>query len=144
MENYNEEKRKILLGMFFITSTWFIVLGSLSRTISISLANDLFIASISLLLIAGFYIVIKKPYRLYLSGILTLGLLLFALFIITNLFLQILIFFLLIGNVVYIVFYLGIYTACIDQVNEQGIMSEDYIPSFSIKMDDKDHERHGK
>ncbi|MEX2714891.1 MAG: hypothetical protein Q6353_009900 [Candidatus Sigynarchaeum springense] len=103
---------------------------------------DLMIIGLIVLIILALHVFVPKRFKIHMNGIVTFVVLTLLLITITNTTVQIFLILFVAGNMVYIVFYLGIYTTCIDQAREEGITNEDYIKDFNIPMKKEDgHER---
>ncbi|MHA1997892.1 MAG: hypothetical protein ACTSU9_07210 [Promethearchaeota archaeon] len=120
-----------LTSLLFMFSLIFLSLGILADEVDFNLIYDIFIICVLSLVISIGYIYVSKQFKAHYLGVVTMITILLALVINTNMILQIILIFFFIANIIYIIFYLGIYTACIDQANELGIISDEYIRDFN-------------
>nr|MDO8110388.1 hypothetical protein [Candidatus Sigynarchaeota archaeon] len=121
-----------LIALFFSFSALFLLLGIFSDYLYFEALMDFMIIGIIALVIAGLYLYVPNRFKIHLNGIITFMILTLLLISITNSTIQLFLMFFLAANMIYIVFYLGIYTACIDQTREEGIKSEEYIKDFNL------------
>lgn len=131
----------LLLLLAFIV--WFIILGFVSDYLSFELWLDLIIIGLIVVICWGLNLYVPRKFKIHLNGIIIFMILTILLISVTNIAIQLFLIFFLVANVIYIVFYLGIYTACIDQAREEGISSEEYIKDFNIETKQQDKPSRG-
>jgi hypothetical protein len=136
----NSTKLLVLLLSFI---AWFGILGFVSDYLSFELWLDLIIVGLIIVMCAGLYLYVPRSFKIHLNGIIIFMVLTLLLISITNFAIQLFLVFFLVANVIYIVFYLGIYTACIDQTREEGISSDEYIKDFNIESKQQDKPQKG-
>ncbi len=136
----NSTKLLVLLVSFII---WFGALGLVSDYLPFETWLDLIITGLIIVVCVGLYLYVPRPFKIHLNGIIIFMVLTLLLISITNFAIQLFLIFFLVANVIYIVFYLGIYTACIDQAREEGISSDEYIKDFNIESKQQDKPQHG-
>jgi len=122
-----------MLNVLFASGFYFLFLGIFSSLIPRIPFMDLFMLGSFVMMAVVVYLYLTKGFKGYYFGLMFFIIFIFMLVIINDMMLQIIILFLLMANVIYLIFYLGIYTTCIDQISEEGISSEEYIPDFNIK-----------
>lgn len=130
-----ESRSNNIVGLFIFFSIYFFALGIISNEFDSILMQDFIIGGIIALLVSGLYIFIPRQFKIHLTGFVTIMIVTILMIVITNVVIQVFLLFFMIGNIVYLIFYLGIYTACIDQIKEQGITSEEYIQDFNFSME---------
>ncbi|MFX0101701.1 MAG: hypothetical protein ACFFCS_19205 [Candidatus Hodarchaeota archaeon] len=124
-----------LIALFICFSIYFFTLGIISNTFDAVLLQDAVILGIITLLVSGLYIFIPRQFKTHLTGFLTILIVTILMIITTNVMIQIFLLFFMLANIIYLIFYHGIYTACIDQIKEQGITSEEYIKDFNFSLE---------
>jgi predicted neutral ceramidase superfamily lipid hydrolase len=107
-----------LIVAFFVFAAWFFVLGIFSSSMTFTSLLDFMIVGIIALVMIGLSLYV---------------ILILLLITITNITIQLFLIFFIVANMIYIVFYLGVYTACIDQARDEGISSEEYIKDFNMQ-----------
>lgn len=127
-----------LIVVFFAAAAWFFALGIFTYMMSPEMLLDLMIVGLIALLTAALHVFVPKKFKIHMNGILTFVILMLLLVTITNIMIQIFLIFFLVANMVYIVFYVGIYTTCIDQAREEGITNDDYIKDFNLQTRQQD------
>ena len=131
----------LILLLAFIA--WFGILGFMSDYLSFELWLDLIIVGLIFVVSAGLYLYVPRRFKTHLNGIIIFTVLTLLLISITNIAIQLFLIFFLVANVIYIVFNLGIYTACIDQAREEGISSEEYIKDFNFETKQENKPQRG-
>ncbi len=121
-----------LIVVFFSAAAWFFALGIFTYIMTPEMLIDLMIIGLIALVAAALHVFVPKRFKIHMNGIITFVVLTLLLITITNTMIQIFLIFFVVANMVYIVFYLGIYTACIDQAREDGISNDDYIKDFNL------------
>jgi hypothetical protein len=122
-----------LIVVFFVFAAWFFVLGMFSSSMTFTSLLDFMIVGIIALVMIGLSLYVPKKFKIHFNGIMTFTILILLLITITNITIQLFLIFFIVANMVYIVFYLGVYTACIDQARDEGISSEEYIKDFNVQ-----------
>ena len=139
--NVMQSTKLLVLLLAFIV--WFGILGFVSDYMSFELWLDLIIIGLIIVISVGLYLYVSPAFKIHLNGIIIFMILTLLLISITNITIQLFLVFFLVANIIYIVFYLGVYTACIDQAHEEGISSEEYIKDFTIESKQQDKPQRG-
>jgi hypothetical protein len=127
-----------LIVVFFSAAAWFFALGIFTYIMSPETLLDLMIVGLIALVASALHVFVPKKFKIHMNGIITFVILTLMLVTITNITIQIFLIFFVAANMVYIVFYLGIYTACIDQARDEGISNDDYIKDFNMQARQQD------
>nr|MDO8088861.1 hypothetical protein [Candidatus Sigynarchaeum springense] len=127
-----------LIVVFFSAAAWFFALGIFTYIMTTEILIDLMIIGLIALVLAALHVFVPKRFKIHMNGIVTFVLLTLLLITITNITIQIFLILFVVGNMVYIVFYLGVYTTCIDQAREDGITNDDYIKDFNMQAKRED------
>jgi hypothetical protein len=127
-----------LIVLFFSAAAWFFALGIFTYIMTPETLLDLLIIGLIALVASALHVFVPKKFKIHMNGIITFVVLTLLLVTITNITIQIFLIFFVAANLVYIVFYLGIYTACIDQAREDGITNDDYIKDFNLHARQQD------
>jgi hypothetical protein len=127
-----------LIVVFFAAAAWFFALGIFTYSMAPETLLDLMIIGLIALMLSALHVFVPKKFKIHMNGIITFIILTLLLVTITNITIQIFLIFFVGANMVYIVFYLGIYTACIDQARDDGISNDDYIKDFNVQVRQKD------
>ncbi|MBN2151333.1 MAG: hypothetical protein JW839_07810 [Candidatus Lokiarchaeota archaeon] len=131
-----------LIVVFFSAAAWFFALGIFTYAMTPEVLIDLMIIGLIALVLSALHVFVPRRFKIHVNGIITFVLLTLLLITITNVTIQIFLIFFVAANMIYIVFYLGVYTACIDQAREDGISNDDYIKDFNLQARKEDaHER---
>lgn len=133
MERPNDLRRGVT-AILFVVALYYFSIGVFSSQIDVYIVQDLVILGAIVAILALIFIFLPRNFRSHFTGLVTIFFTVIGMLITTNAVLQVLLILLFVAEIVYLVFYLGIYTTCIDQVNELGIMSEEYIPPFNTRM----------
>jgi hypothetical protein len=127
-----------LIVVFFSAAAWFFALGIFTYIMTPEMLLDLMIIGLIALMASALHVFVPKKFKIHMNGILTFIILTLLLVTITNIMIQIFLIFFVAANMIYIVFYLGLYTACIDQAREEGISNDDYIKDFNLQARQQD------
>jgi|SRR5271157_3854076 len=127
-----------LFVLFLAFAVWFGILGFVSDYMAFETWLDLIIIGLIVVVSWGLYLYVPRKFKIHLNGLIIFMVLIILLISVTSIAIQLFLIFFLVANVIYIVFYLGIYTACIDQAREEGISSEEYIKDFNIEAKQQD------
>ena len=120
-----------LVGIVAGSGTYLVIIALVFAS-NQPLMMDLITLGVLVLLSACLYLLTPRKYKTHASGIITMLVLMILLVISINIIVQMLVIMLVIANSIYFLFYLGIYTACIDQGRDEGITSEEYIKDFAF------------
>lgn len=131
-----------LLGIMAGTAVFLTITTGMFMT-DPALVMDMVTIALVFLLCSSLYLSTPRKYTTHASGIISLLILLILLVSIMNIVLQLLLILLVIGNSIYFLFYLGIYTACIDQARDEGITSEEFIKDFTFRTGQHGEEERG-
>jgi hypothetical protein len=137
-ETSNPSTANKLIAVFFLAAAWFFALGIFTYIMSPETLLDLMIIGLIALVASALHVFVPRKFKIHMNGILTFVILTLLLVTITNITIQIFLIFFVAANMVYIVFYLGIYTACIDQARDEGISNDDYIKDFNMQPRQQD------
>jgi membrane-bound ClpP family serine protease len=132
------------------TSTLIVLLVSLGAYAIILLASlrpdnqeiigDFTVAGVLVFIILAMYIYVPSRFRTHFSGLVIMTVFIILLMISTSSTIEIFLVLFFVADLVYFVFYLGIYTTCIDQVREDGITNEEYIHDINVIVKTADKE----
>jgi len=89
-------------------------------------------AGVFIVIILAIYTFIPSRFKTHFLGLVLMILFMILLIVSTNITIQIFLVLFFAADLVYFVFYLGIYAVCIDQVRDEGITNEEYIHDINV------------